>query len=52
MVDVGHGLAGHPRIRGDGVHHVQREPQVGVAVHVDRVAPEEDRELDLGIVSN
>ena len=36
---MGHGLAGHPRVGGDGGHHVQAEPQVGVSVHIDRVAP-------------
>ena len=34
-----HGLAGHPRVGGDGGHHVQGEPQVGVPVHIDRVVP-------------
>ena len=40
VVDVRHGLAGHPRVRGDGGHHVQGESQVGVPVHIDRVVPE------------
>ena len=40
VVDVRHGLAGHPRVRRDGGHHVQGESQVGVPVHIDRVVPE------------
>ena len=40
VVDVGHSLAGHPRVRGNGAHHVQGEPQVGVPVHIDCVVPE------------
>ena len=40
-----HGLAGHPRVGGDGGHHVQGEPQVGVPVHIDRVVPEVGRGL-------
>ena len=39
VVDVGHRLAGDPRVRGDGREHVEGEPQVGVPVDADRVVP-------------
>jgi len=49
VVDVWHGLAGDPGVRGDGRQHVQGQPQVGVPVHVDGVVPAGEGEGEGGV---